>query len=449
MALLLGTTYLGVKNPPGATFAFLAFTLVLSGISNSAITGIRDLATVCLACVWLGTVMTKYLAGRMFPVPDLSDWAATLFLSILFTQAAVQFYRSPELLRTPELIKSSVLGYGHPLYFLTTTLYWWLGFKLFELVRLHRYTILPLSGLLLWIWCASTVGFFLIQYAWAIPEPLLVGAYKPPATAYAYTSPLDDLSSFGSVTAALFAALLYLPTAGSSRIRVLRWLCGIILVALAALSYSRATWVAVILVMMTHSLMRIGVKWAAICAAAITTIVVAINLWAPFDEWAKNSYLYRVSTLVRFENPTTKLSSRIFMYCKSLNMMQSKPIEGHGLGAFYRKSVDFAAPGDPLAKVPDFAHNAWLQVATEMGVPAALILCVPFAAAIFRRKVQQSNSEPGWLLAALLTYSLTQLTANSLNVYISNQILFWAAVALLSAHSRGESSGLYTNQLVR
>jgi O-antigen ligase len=124
---------------------------------------------------------------------------------------------------------------------------------------------------------------------------------------------------------------------------------------------------------------------------------------------------------------------------------------GHGIGSFYLMSVNYAEPDDPYATKPDFAHNVFLQIAAEEGVPIAALfagliawtLGCGFCTWLRQRAATAKCSADALLILgatlALGAYLQTQMTANSLNVYVSNQFFFWflmVAILAISEHER-------------
>lgn len=147
----------------------------------------------------------------------------------------------------------------------------------------------------------------------------------------------------------------------------------------------------------------------------------------------------RLHSLIRVENLSTKSSARFEIYHKALGMTNSRPWTGHGSGSFYLTSPKFALKNDPMGAEPNFAHNFIMQFAAELGIPATLLFCSLIGAAWykgFRRtwaalKEKNGNRVPLALFLALTTYLSTQMTANSLNIYVSHQFLFWFLIAAL------------------
>jgi len=190
--------------------------------------------------------------------------------------------------------------------------------------------------------------------------------------------------------------------------------------------------------------------------------------------WLEQPYIWRLISLVRLENPTHKDLTRVDLFDKALRMINSRPLTGHGIGSFYLSSVTYARSGDPYGRKPDFAHNTYLQFAAELGLPLAFLFLSLCIWAIWRglrdsivglvagseRITALAGSEGPKQLArlsgsfdrtdrllllgatlSLAAYLETQLTANSLNVYVSNQYFFWFLMAVVILLPDGGGTG--------
>jgi O-antigen ligase len=206
------------------------------------------------------------------------------------------------------------------------------------------------------------------------------------------------------------------------------------------MTYSRATWLAAALGVFLLVGLRLTFRWIVI------VMIAGVTLWWTANEsaqkggaWVDNMLLSRLHSLIRVESLSTKSSARFEIYCKALGMIHSRPWAGHGIGSFYLTSPKFALKNDPVGAEPNFAHNFILQFASELGIPATLLFCSLISAAWYRGcrftranlKAKNGNLVPLALFLALTTYLITQMTANSLNIYVSHQFLFWFLIAAL------------------
>jgi O-antigen ligase len=266
-----------------------------------------------------------------------------------------------------------------------------------------------------------------------------------------YFSPYEDISSFGSLAVAVF--LFFVATLGpGSRTRLFLQITFCFLLAVMVIaSFSRATWLAAGVFLLVVAWRRLPKKILAAFFAIAVVCVFAVNANVNNPRWRENPYWVRLVALVRFENPLNKDAGRINLYYKGMGMMQSRPLVGHGIGSFYLTSTLYPNRSDPFGDRPDFAHDIFLQVATELGIPVALVfaaLCVfVLYFAWTHLKSSRTPSErraPSGNVAhpeivnlpllgtaiALSAYLTTQLTANSLNVYVSNQLFCWFLAAI-------------------
>jgi O-antigen ligase len=248
--------------------------------------------------------------------------------------------------------------------------------------------------------------------------------------------PFEDSHAYGSIAVALFAAFVAARLGGWRRAPLLSWLVAGCLLYLSLASWSRATWMVAAVVLLFAASHRLSKRlWLAIAAAAAALLMLFYAKWR--DVWAiDHPVTSRLGNLLRVDQP------RRFLYHKAIGMVEARPLAGFGIGACNLTSVQFASPDDPLGKVPDFAHNFLLQIATEQGLCitllyAAMILWVLArglgAAGMANR---ESSARQPWIFgagAALLAYLATQMTANSLNVYFSNQFFFWFLMAAVAS----------------
>ena len=140
---------------------------------------------------------------------------------------------------------------------------------------------------------------------------------------------------------------------------------------------------------------------------------------------------------------------RIHTWKGTLRMAEAHPIKGTGLGTF-----EIAYP--PYAEVgfTKLAHNSYLQVAAEAGVPAALILvmllgCVtiPGAVSVFRRDTD--GEEPTWkpgtklMMSGLLGGAAASMARNLVDSdwYVMGiGIAFWAVLGAVVAMTDSSST---------
>ncbi|MFZ5494484.1 MAG: O-antigen ligase family protein [Verrucomicrobiota bacterium] len=330
------------------------------------------------------------------------------------------------------LRQRAVLGFGDPFYFLTSAFVWLQGLWLCKLclanaplIRFGRWL-----GIIFVAHGATIAGFFFIQNSWDVPRGYDTGRW---------CSPFEDIHSFGAIAVSALLFFIAIWRFKPLSRAVGHGLCIATLLALVVLSWSRATWLAGFVVTALIISLRVSWKGRIVLLLAGAGLLVAANQAANTPAWQNNTYLSRLGNLVRFESPMQKDPSRMNLYHKALGMIQEHPLTGHGIGSFYLQSLNYARAGDPYATVPNFAHNFLLQFAAELGVLAALLPAALIGFALVRgyRCSLRALRKPGsdltilGLTMALTAYLLTQMTANALNIYPSNQFFFWFLVAAL------------------
>jgi hypothetical protein len=136
----------------------------------------------------------------------------------------------------------------------------------------------------------------------------------------------------------------------------------------------------------------------------------------------------------------SSLQMRLHRWRVSLDMIQAAPLTGLGIGTYYRLYPDFSAarPGTDKNRGafyhgPENAHNYYIQLAADLGVPALLIFmllvfCVCRAACSSIVATAQQQPLLAGLVAGISGYLTTCLTNHPLLLPVQ-QFLFWFAVA--------------------
>jgi len=406
--------------------------------------------------------MIRYFGGGTSSEISFSRLVTLFTVDLLITAALVSFIHQIFRLRGSEhfwgkIFSQTDFSYNDSLYSLTAAFVWLQGFFYFKMlyirhsnsstsnyqqgsamVALQKWSnpIFIMTG----IWLAI---FFLIELIFHIPEGWIGASTQNVWIAAGFQAPYEDISSFGSIAVALL--IFSVATLGSFpwlRLGVHLIACICMLVMVIA-SWSRATWLAGSIFLLLIVAWRLPRSWILGFTTFLILSVVYVNANANRPVWITQPYLSRLAALVRFENPTNKSVARINLYKKAAGMVREHAIVGHGIGSFYVSSVYYASPEDPLGKRPDFAHNAILQMAAEEGVPVAviftgltgwIIVWGLYLGLIARPLEPFSKNEKRCIAGATLAlgcYFETQMSANSLNVYSSNQYFFWFLAAVI------------------
>jgi O-antigen ligase len=288
------------------------------------------------------------------------------------------------------------------------------------------------------------LGFSAFQHFLKIPDPFL-GVFL--------SSPYEDIHSLGAIAATIYVALVSALKLKRPTILTIQLLSTGAILFLLISTWSRATWLATAIGIFILISIRLNSKWISAASLSVIIIFAAGNKSAKTGGvWSENIYLSRLHSLIKAESIAEKSSYRIELYQKALSMIKKEPVTGYGIGSFYLISPVFAPTSDPIAldsiardyiiylrKQPSFAHNSILQFTAELGIPATLLFCSLIGAAWHKGyrltraalKVKNGDLVPLALFLALTTYLITQMTANSLNLYVSHQFLFWFLIAAL------------------
>lgn len=443
IAISIAAFCLGYSAPRAGLFAVMVATPILGGLTQSVLLICPSPPVLIFSAFSIGQALSSLIKCTKkrkcsSPRAEQSQYSVITILIVETFALVIVASLIGQILRhldDPELHSAitgrSSFAFGDRYYFMTSAFVWLQGVYFFKLLCQHPMSPRPWTQAVFLSYVYIFIYFFLIQWMLRIPTP-----YKGEICFL----PCEDISSFGSIISSLLIYHISINTPASKNHRFLKTCLGIVLLSLLVLSWSRAAWLAAMVVLLIFSWTQVSRKWTILLLIAFSCTTVLMNALPESIDWEKHYYLFRLRSLVRIENIANKDRSRLSLYIKAIDMIKARPVTGHGIGSFYMKSVDFARPEDPFGKTMDFAHNTVLQVAAEVGAPAAILfifltvslISFAFSAGKKERKDSSLDYKTGWALnLALLTYILTQMTANSLNVYPSNQFFFWGCVGIL------------------
>lgn len=328
-------------------------------------------------------------------------------------------------------------GFGDKRYFITSGFLWLQGLFYFRYFITKSFNAFKWITSVFKVYAVTIAAFFVVQYIFRVPDPFY---------GFACFLPYEDISSFGSVVVSLFAFFITAHTLELDRNSIRYFIIPAGLGIMVIACWSRATWLAALVTLSGFTWLRAGTKWFLKGLLILALVVVGVNLQNGNPTWRDSFYLTRLLSLAKFENPMNKHAGRIDLYAKALRMIADRPVTGHGIGSFYLKSVHFANTSEKslYPNLPDFAHNTLAQVAVELGLPSALafagLLTSVFCRAglAYRGNKLDQRKRPKVVagMFCLAIYFATQMTANSLNVYISNQFFFWFVVCAVYSAGR-------------
>ncbi len=424
LILIAGGFGLGILGKPWAAFAYLACTPLMSGLDRLTVLGDNYAPSLVLSAFLSGDYCRRIFAvfrptDALPPEPMAQQSASAKVLqfsvlalatSLLVSLGAQIDHSWPSGDFSALLWRQPMFGFGDRFYFLTAAFVWLQGIFLFTLLLESARAWGDWLRPLVLIWAASQFAFVGYQ--------LGCGYFF-----YQYALPYEDFHAFGSVAVTIFAYLMAggWPLTRSRRFAAAGIAAG--LSVLVAVSGSRASWVAWAITVLFCAGCHLSRRWVTLLIAAVAGLSVLIAHRLTSLSYGSGAYFNRLLSLAKLDD-----SGRTSVYHRAMAMIDRHPLTGQGIGSFYWGSLAFVKPGERNADVPNFAHNFFLQLAAELGVPITLL----FIAAVGWTIVTGWNGPgkaPRQSSVALAAYLLTQLTANSLNIYLSQQVLFWFLMA--------------------
>jgi len=472
--LVLGTAVL-TRLWPNLTFrALLVFIPVIFGLGRAGLFSANEPDAV-LAAAFVITISFREVYGlqsllsNRLPDPEyaagitgffvvIADALATCgFVSFLFWFLRIGIIGS-ELKRA---IYQPIFGFSDPLYPITNTFVWLIGWVYFRTLITelgfgalssarrkagdgasdHSSIVTSFTcNPIIQTWALCALGFFLLQVYLNVPDGF---PYDP--SFLVPTSMFNDPHSMGSVCSSLGVGFLAALQPG----RLWRTLSAVLLAAglliLVGISYSRAAWFSASFSLVAVMLWR----WRRFALGTGLLLLLAIGyVFLRSDRLLSlnHPYLTRVVQFVRLDRLSSHNEARIEVYRRAPRMIAAHPLVGHGPGSTRYSSIAFVLPSDLWG--PDFMHNAVIQMAVEEGIPAAallttLLLAPLIMAAVYWRLLIADSSARGFAVA-LFTYLVTQITANSLNVYLEQQFFCWSLVGGLVLRLRTLTAAIST-----
>lgn len=177
-----------------------------------------------------------------------------------------------------------------------------------------------------------------------------------------------------------------------------------------------------------------------LCRSGILDLVCAVALGSAILPFARipGSAIQYLGTLISSRSVSGLLSFRYDLLEHGWRLLQQHPLLGTGIQGFR-----YYSPNPELYKWP---HNIFLEIACELGIPAALITCAIFAAAIAEAFHQLRDTvSPAWVLSQLAAALLVVGIVNATNTGdINSDRLTWLFLSLVfvmrGVHTRESDS---------
>ena len=423
---------------------------VLSGLERTQLISSTDPLLVFTSAFLLGAFLHSVAIDRWFrpsvpsvgptPIPRQQIASLAMIYSLAIWLCCHALWQAWPIRSDPVFVDlfwhSASIGYASKYYWLASAQLWLIGLLLVGEWLILEIHLAPWIRPVIVGYIISISGFAFIQRLWTLPETQWVWT-----GARLLTSPYEDIHSFGAITIALFLGILGNLSYRTGRYTktVVALMGSTVCLTLAIASWSRAAWAAGIIGISILTCLHLRKRWIVALMFGVVFLLALGNHLAKQASWERNQYLWRLGTLIRFENPLAKDPVRAGLYHKAIAMIAERPIVGHGIGSFFLKSQNYGAPADPYRGQPNFAHNFLLQISAELGLPAMILFMGLISTGLYRgyrasRFALQSPDRERLavgLTIALTGYLITQMTANAINIYLSNQLFFWPLLGAL------------------
>jgi O-antigen ligase len=441
-ALVLGATGLALTcwRPALGPLTVICSIPLLSGLEQTQQLPDNHAGLTLASAVWLGLA----LRNRTFPEKGggtdlLMDLLATTSFLILARQVwqsthTTGFWTSACLL--------PVHSPSDPHYFLTAAFIWLHGLFHFRALR-SRFAHNDFGpGAIQFLLLVNSLVFLFFFAAQALLE--LPVRWNP-----GFQSPYEDIATFGIVGACLLIFWSTLVPFRPSRADFGNITLILLLAVATAASWSRATWLTSTVFLGLVAMSRLA-RGVVIGMLVVTLGIVGVLNWnSERVSPVRQPYLYRLTTLVRFENLEAKSLDRVNLYHKATDMIGERPWFGHGLGSFFQQSTRYARSDHPTDLKPQFPHNLWLQLAAEQGFPYAFLFTTLMGCFLWQgarswlRSLRESRQVPAphpndpyslsvsGLTLAVGAYLQANLTWDILTVHATQPFFFWFLVAAL------------------
>jgi O-antigen ligase len=268
---------------------------------------------------------------------------------------------------------------------------------------------------------------------WRIADPYVVRI----------NATFTDVNVLGSYLASMVPLSLALATVDLDRDRRKLWWAVVAIVILATLfTGSRAAWLAALAggvwwLLRAHPPSRRVVTRLGVAALGILVLATLVGTLRDVRPVGARSYLdmalYTVNLRVTMDD---RFKGRPELWRAAAKMVVDRPLTGVGIGRYYKEVSAYATKPDELIRPQENAHNYFLQVAAELGLPgiAVFLALVALPFVVWRSLQLRPGASPPspWLPAAvagIAAHVLTWLTGHPLLIR-DGQMTFWPLVAL-------------------
>jgi len=440
LLLLLAAAVISAwRNIMYSLFGFVACIPLLNGIRVAVIQNPAYIPDNIYSFIFSGIYLTWLIKQIIFQKDTL--WIETrigfcvdIFLTIVVCSLVLQLTNYPaDIVLSGMWVKKSfdqkdILYCIHAAYILMQGLFFYRMLEK-ELVK-KNYTRAVVA--VLFIMTAIILFFSALQFFLDIPQ---WRGYAAPMKR-GLLSPFDDINSYGSVMVLLAAIFLFISRGSSGTYKIITGCITFFLSFFAFFSLSRTTMVIIVLLGMVYLWHTIKSK------LLVTTLIACLGFFIIVSVYTSRKtpiHIPFIKYSTTYLTSANALGYRLFRWRITGDMIQDCPISGSGIGSYLRlfpwySNFDPVRDGDSVAawNAPDNAHNYYLQIAAELGIPS-LVIFILIVVLIYRKGLKRTATEPGeksllqGLIAGLSAYLATCLMGHPL-LLPCQQFIFWFVV---------------------
>lgn len=313
--------------------------------------------------------------------------------------------------------------YKHDSFYSLLTLLGYVGIYYIIVNEFDRSMIRRMMKLIISV-AASISAYGLLQYlkvfdhSWWNPENFLAATYVNH----------NHFAGYLELVMPLLIGMLLVRRPRSIIYRLSLMTALILMIAAFVLTQSRGAWVS-----LSVSLLVMAViisKGAGHDKKGVFILILFIIAIASFIYFGKDVVAPRIETITNAESGETSFNTRLVIWKGTVAMIKESPVIGTGIGTFIWAFNRFRPEG--LNVQANFAHNDYLNMAAEMGIPAPIIM-IWLIFIIIRTGISRAGLYPEALGCAIGVLSLSLHGLVDFNFHIpANMLLFtvWMAIVM-------------------
>lgn len=433
---IVGSVAAGFYKADASWFAAILILPLLTALDGMGVPVGPQPVTTLLSGLFIGSEFSRlYFSRTESGVPSKAVIAADIAASAVILALLVH---SEAVWHSRSAISEAAFGFASPQFGLNAAHVLLLGLLLVRRLSLFDAEVWRVSrnvDIVFICHLVIVVSCVAFQLSTQVPAPYgthLESAHR----AWIPTLPAHDIHTLGAWSLAICAYSLARATAQHSS----RWwiFCSGVAVALTVLSWSRAAWVGLALVIIVVTLKAGHRRWVHWGGAAVLLTIIILALVPSGWKQSKSPYLSRLVSTIDVGHWAASNQDRLDLYRRAVRMAVARPIFGGGPGSFFATSSQYS---DERIVEQKFAHNALLQLTAECGLLAGIAylaaIILPVSAPVWKKTWSSDPVFPIWL--ATIGFLITQQTANAINIFSDQHVLFsWLLAALVCSSSTNQ-----------